>query len=334
MLLKSLISALEGKLKFATLDSRLQGSNFSSDFDDKIFFVRKSIVFRFFSLWRLARKAAPTDILLCFNSLPPLIRPTCRVILFVQAPHFANMHRTSRYTFLTSLRIFIERIWFNLGSCNCDEIIVQTLTMANTLRSNNVKSLIRVLPFADDNLVSKLKIENYFKIPQPDGADFVFFYPADALGHKNHLNLLKAWAILNINGYSPTLLLTLNENELNLISSKYFPSIKKLKNLRNLNRISRDEVLDHLAASSALIFPSRAETLGLPMLEARALGVPIIASERDFVRDVCIPAETFDPESPNSIASSVMRFMGVKTQLSSLMNANQFVSAILYKGYQ
>jgi len=64
-----------------------------------------------------------------------------------------------------------------------------------------------------------------------------------------------------------------------------------------------------MQASSALLFPSRMETFGLPMLEARALRVPVLAAERDFVRDVCEPAQTFDPASPVSIASAVRRFV-------------------------
>ena len=39
--------------------------------------------------------------------------------------------------------------------------------------------------------------------------------------------------------------------------------------------------------------------------------MPVIASERDFVRDVSVPRETFDPVSPRSIAAAVRRFMNV-----------------------
>ena len=45
------------------------------------------------------------------------------------------------------------------------------------------------------------------------------------------------------------------------------------------------------------------------LLEARALGVPVLAPERDYVRDVCEPRQTFDPASPRSIADAVRRFL-------------------------
>ena len=39
------------------------------------------------------------------------------------------------------------------------------------------------------------------------------------------------------------------------------------------------------------------ESFGLPLLEASSIDLPIIASESDYVRDVCEPAQTFDPNS-------------------------------------
>ena len=71
--------------------------------------------------------------------------------------------------------------------------------------------------------------------------------------------------------------------------------------------MARAQVLDRMQASSACCSRRGMETFGLPMLEARALRVPVLAAERDFVRDVCEPAQTFDPASPVSIASAVRR---------------------------
>jgi glycosyltransferase involved in cell wall biosynthesis len=68
-------------------------------------------------------------------------------------------------------------------------------------------------------------------------------------------------------------------------------------------------VLERLAGSTGLIFASSLESFGLPLLEARALGVPVLAAERDFVREVCEPQQTFDPASPHSIADAVRRFL-------------------------
>ena len=45
---------------------------------------------------------------------------------------------------------------------------------------------------------------------------------------------------------------------------------------------------------------------GMSGLEAARAGLPIVAAERDYVRDIVTPAETFDPGSPVSIARAVL----------------------------
>ena len=47
------------------------------------------------------------------------------------------------------------------------------------------------------------------------------------------------------------------------------------------------------------------------MAEADAVGITIIASEEDFVREVAEPIQTFNPRSAVSICRSVLRFQGV-----------------------
>lgn len=310
VLLKALTQKLHGRLKLATLDTRVHDLNLLGNDAAHLIYVRKSFIARLLSLFHLVSRAAPTDVLLCFNSLPPLWRPVCRVITYVQAPHFANMHRGVRYKLLIAVRIWIERQWFKLGVMNCSEIWVQTATMAEAIRTEYPRSIVKVVPFVDDDLAAKLsQIPAERVAPTHDDSKFVFFYPADAVGHKNHVNLLKAWALMRNHGVVPKLWLTLEPDEMVFISAQAGVDLASLDNIERLGRISRSEVLSYMSRSSAMIFPSLAETFGLPMLEARAQGVAILASERDFVRDVCIPNETFDPTSPRSIASAISRFM-------------------------
>ena len=57
--------------------------------------------------------------------------------------------------------------------------------------------------------------------------------------------------------------------------------------------------------------------------------MPIISAERDFVRDVCSPVESFDPESPVSICNAILRFMKVNSQFVSLINSQKFINLVL-----
>ena len=50
--------------------------------------------------------------------------------------------------------------------------------------------------------------------------------------------------------------------------------------------MSHENLLSFYKASRGLLFPSTIETFGLPLLEAAAFGLPIIASDLDYVHEV------------------------------------------------
>jgi len=81
--------------------------------------------------------------------------------------------------------------------------------------------------------------------------------------------------------------------------------------------------------TQALIYPSSFESLGLPLIEARQAGLPVLAPELDYVRDVLDPEQTFDPHSPTSIARAVKRFLGIEENPLPLQNAREFIHRAL-----
>lgn len=330
VLLKALTTALGHSLKLAAVDARLPPDPAFELLADCAIRVRRSFVARIVSLMQLSARAEPTDILLCLNSLPPLWRPRCKVITYVHALYLVDMHRDSRYTLITALRIAIERLWFKCGIRHSDECWVQTPSMASALKALHPRATVRIAPFVDDELASQLQPRSV----DPDASvnpdlHHCFFYPAEAVGHKNHTTLLRAWAVLQGEQLTPQLILTLSPQETKRVCAEAGVNLADFPHIRNMGRMSRHETLEQLRQSSALLFPSLAETLGLPLLEARAMGIAIIASERNFVRDVCEPVETFDPHSSQSIASAVKRFMALKEAPLCPMNATAFVTTLL-----
>jgi glycosyltransferase involved in cell wall biosynthesis len=318
VLLKALVQGLGTSLEDALIDDRARHDVPVDPSMVRVRYVPRSLVARFIGLMALASRTRRGDVLFCFNSLPPLRKPLGRVVNYVHAPYIVGADPQVRYQWLSALRQWIERIWFRAGVANCDEVWVQTPTMAHAIRSAYPGIVVQVVPFVDDQLAEALRAHSSHRVPesQANYAAHSFFYPADGVAHKNHSNLLKAWALLAADGRFPQLLLTLRPDEMD--AALLGASLRKneLPSVTNLGRLPRQRVLDQLSQSSALIFPSRAETLGLPLLEARALGVPILASERDFVRDVCEPAHSFDPNSPASIASAVQRFVQGRVPLT------------------
>ena len=85
----------------------------------------------------------------------------------------------------------------------------------------------------------------------------------------------------------------------------------------------------YLKSSNALIFPSYFESFGLPLLEAKNLNIDIVASEKDYVRDMVDPKETFDPSSSNSIARAIKRYLNIDEPKTNIKGAKEFIQYFL-----
>jgi glycosyltransferase involved in cell wall biosynthesis len=155
-----------------------------------------------------------------------------------------------------------------------------------------------------------------------------FVYVATDEAHKNHLTLLEAWRLLADAGHTPVLALTVP------VTSKLAPKIAEFSkrhqlNINNLGEMNSPEISRLYQMSAALIFPSTAESLGLPLIEAAQHGLPILAPEMDYVRDIVTPSETFDPHSPVSIARAVRRFLRAPEPAITLGTPGDFLAEVL-----
>jgi glycosyltransferase involved in cell wall biosynthesis len=74
-----------------------------------------------------------------------------------------------------------------------------------------------------------------------------------------------------------------------------------------LGHLTPAALLRAYSHADILVFPSLVETVGLPLLEALELGVPVAASDRAYAHEVCEHAATyFDPTSPSDIAAKLL----------------------------
>lgn len=243
--------------------------------------------------------AKPGDLVLCMGNLPPLLRCAGQVVVFLQNRYLVDALPLDGMSLKVRLRIAVERLWLRLRLRAGIKLVVQTPSMQGATEAALGVSP-RVLPFfahTDPKPHSR-----------PDRVTG-FVYPATADKHKNHLNLLAAWELLHKSGLHAKLHLTVDANQ------EVLEAVARLQKagvaVVNHGHLAPDQLSDLYGRCAALIFPSYVESLGLPLLEAQALGLPIIASERDYVRDVITPAETFDPHSAVSIARAVRRFLAV-----------------------
>jgi glycosyltransferase involved in cell wall biosynthesis len=303
-LLRSLLKGDSDAVAWAQLDIRAK-NELQLTVESQVHWVARSALSRLFAEWRLYRFSTASDTVLCFHGLPPLWRLRSRVVVFVQNRILFESGSLAAYPILTRMRLWVERGWTRLLSSHSNRYIVQSPSMAVIVRhclGGGVDISISPYMPAIDSLLRSKKCETKRKF------DFVYVASGDA--HKNHHNLILAWRILAEAGLRPFLALTINATAYPLLIAEIEDARQKFAlNIENLDTLASDAITDLYQSSSALIFPSRVESLGMPLIEASRLGLPVLAPELDYVRDVISPAETFDPDSPTSIARAVRRFL-------------------------
>ncbi len=126
--------------------------------------------------------------------------------------------------------------------------------------------------------------------PDPALAEVPYFVTVGTLEpRKNHLMLLHAWRQLaQTGGPMPKLVLVGvrgwdNENVVDLLER--CPSVVRW--VHETGRLSTPALRRLLAGARALLMPSHGEGYGLPVAEALAAGVPVIASDIPAFREMC-----------------------------------------------
>ena len=320
VLLRELLDASSGHLRWAQLDERTK-ERLDLRPELRVHYVARTAVARLFAEWRLWRSSKPDDLVLCFHGMPPLLPVRGRVVVFFQNRHLLGVNSLRHFPAKVALRIVFERAVCTLFRRHVDEYVVQTKTMAEDLRRwHGGEPVVRVLPFADlfDTVCSRDHAA--------DGYDFVYVASGDA--HKNHERLIDAWLLLAKVGLFPSLALTLGSENRRLLDGLERLRSESQIRVYNLGVLPQERILELYKCAGALIFPSTSESFGLPLVEAAACGLPVVAAELDYVRDVVTPLETFDPESPLSIARAVRRFLGCPETPEPVMTASEFVERI------
>jgi glycosyltransferase involved in cell wall biosynthesis len=310
VLLRKIIKSLPKNLNVIFLLNKCLKEEFIAL--DSAYFFGSNLLERLKAELFIKKIAEKKDKLLCFGNLPPLFRSKARVFVF-----FHNVTMIRKFSAFNLYFIFATKD-FNF--------IVQSNTVKIKLTSSQLfnNRTVHILPFFER--INKKLAPNNIKRPNKE----TFIYPANGEPHKNHINLINAWTALANDNIYPKLIIT--------ISSEAYPKLfrfienninKYNLDIDNLEEVSHSLILSYLNNSNALIYPSLTESLGIPLLEAKSLDIPIVASELDYVRDISSPIQTFDPKSSISISRAVKRFLGKEGCSIKVEDPNSFIEFIL-----
>jgi len=117
--------------------------------------------------------------------------------------------------------------------------------------------------------------------------DIVLFYPATLLTYKNHLIIVKSIAkLINEKPEIKNTLKVIFTIDQNNTIYKTIRQQELENNILCIGAIDYKIVLKYYATSSALLFPSKIETFGLPLTESTVFGIPIIAASLPYAKEV------------------------------------------------
>ncbi len=315
-------------ISWAQLDERAK-ANIPLSLDVSRNYVKRTIFSRLFAEYRLWRKASKTDRILCFHGLPPLFSAKAQAIVLIQNRLVWDKKAQLDVSFVGKVQLSIQRLWLRFAHREHTRYIVPTPAMAALVQQYlGAKARVQIFPFIP--LLSPANAHSEHHAPKET---FDFIYVASGETHKNHETLLDAWFLLAKAGLNPSLALTID-------LQKYPELYDKIEmyqqshglNIKNLGHLCSDEVVQLYQSARAMVFPSKVEAFGLPLIDASTHGLPIIASELDYVRDVIVPVETFDPCSPTSLARAIKRFLGQPEPLQKMYSPEAFFTTIINDG--
>jgi glycosyltransferase involved in cell wall biosynthesis len=186
-----------------------------------------------------------------------------------------------------------------------EQIVVETEHLKSRLERNGFASTpIWVIPNVPNiDAVREPNQESHVSLPRREDGEIRLFYPARGYPHKNH-RIIGALAeeYLQRTGQTLKVIVTLRDDEVRALNLG--PELTR--SLINVGEISLRQCAYVYRNADGVLFPSLNETSSATPLEARSLGLPLIASDRSFVTQaVGEYGVLFDPLSPVSGAQAV-----------------------------
>jgi glycosyltransferase involved in cell wall biosynthesis len=167
-----------------------------------------------------------------------------------------------------------------------------------------------VTPPAVDDEVTVAKDVPAAEIAKLGVPERFLFYPARFYRHKNHTALLEALALLSSDPVLGDIPVVLTGEDMPPDIAAKVRELGIERQVLTLGRIDREVVLALHRRAEALVFPSRFEGFGIPLVEAMLAGTPVLASSHPVVREVVGEAGLIvDETDPASIAAGIRRIV-------------------------
>jgi glycosyltransferase involved in cell wall biosynthesis len=285
----------------------------------------KRVIFEYWKCKGISEIIRP-DVWLSMHDISPFI--SCgRQFVYCHnpSPFFKATSREIKYEFnLYLFSLFYKWLYrINIGSN--EAVIVQQEWIGKHLTQElGAKRYIVSRPISSPQKTGIIK--NKFS-----GGNIKFFFPALARTFKNFEVIYNALQYLKENFsdvyHSVEVVLTINES-----SGRYALSLLKkfsdLERVRYIGLVEYDEIISQYEECDVVLFPSKLETWGLPISEAKEFNKPIILSDLPYAHETLgnySSAIFFDPDDCVGLANIMKKLVlgeNVFSQSSFIDNVN------------
>ena len=190
-----------------------------------------------------------------------------------------------------------------------DYVIVQQEWMREAFRKMfRIDNVVVSMPVFPDFAKEKTKIKN----AAVENKKITFFFPATPIVHKNFELLCEAASLLEKDNSSDfDVVLTVDGIE-NKYANWLYKKYKSLKTVRFIGFLNRKEMNALYQTGDCLVFPSKSETWGLPVTEAKEYDKPILVSDLPYAKETVgkyDKVKFFDPDDARQLADEMKNFI-------------------------
>jgi glycosyltransferase involved in cell wall biosynthesis len=154
-----------------------------------------------------------------------------------------------------------------------------------------------------------------------------FFYPAATWPHKNHEVIFEALHILKSeHGIAPDFYFSGSSQGHQAVLDKLAANLGISSQVHFLGFVTPEELQSVFSAATAMVFASKFEGFGLPILEAFHARLPVISSNATTLPEVAGDAALyFDPDSPTELACLMKAILAAPEMREELIRKGSLV---------
>lgn len=265
---------------------------------------------------------ANIDIWVSLHDITPNVKAKKRLVYCHNASPFYKMSKMES-EFAPKLKFFnlLYKYIYLINLKKNDYVILQQHWLKNKfIETFNINSNKIIVAHPNTQNLKEALIRND-SLP----VNNMFFYPSFPRAFKNFEVICEASLILANKGITDyKIVLTLDGTE-NRYSSYLVNKYQKHNNIIFIGLQSRNKVYSYYEKCSALIFPSKLESWGLPISEVKTFNKPIIAARLDYAVETVgeyNQVKFFNPNDADELAEILERF--IKKTIKWEKGTNEF----------